>query len=71
MQLWIDMSDKGLLFTHTPQHPSTLAESHRFGDKPLLNVHGHIHTNPSPDGPFKCVSVEQINFTPVDIEDLV
>ena len=71
MQLWIDMSDKGLLFTHTPQHESTLAESHRFGDKPLLNVHGHIHTNPSPAGPFKCVSVEQINFTPVDIQDLI
>ena len=71
MQMWIDMSDKGLLFTHTPQHESTIAESHRFGDKPILNVHGHIHTNPSPEGPFKCVCVEQINFTPLDIEELI
>ncbi len=70
IQLWIDMSDKGFLFSHTPQHASTLAESHRFGTGKVLNVHGHIHTNPSPEGPYKCVSVEQINFTPVDIETL-
>lgn len=71
IQLWIDLSDKGLIFTHTPLHPSTLAEKHRFGDGDLLNVHGHIHTNPSPEGPYKCVCVEQINFTPLDIEELV
>jgi calcineurin-like phosphoesterase family protein len=70
IQMWIDMSDKGFLFSHTPQHPSTLAESHRFGTGKVLNVHGHIHTNPSPEGPYKCVCVEQTNFTPVDIETL-
>ena len=70
MQLWIDMSDKGLLFSHTPQHASTLAESHRFGTGPILNIHGHIHTNPSPEGPYKCVCVEQTDFAPVDSETL-
>ena len=67
IQLWIDMP--GFIFTHTPLHESTLAEAHRFKE-PKLNVHGHIHTNPSPEGPYKCVCVEQINYTPVDIEDL-
>jgi len=57
IQLWIDMS--------------TLAESHRFGNKPLLNVHGHIHSNPSPEGPYRCVCVEQINYTPINLEELV
>ncbi len=71
VQLWIDMSDRGLLFSHTPQHASTLAESHRFGNKPLLNVHGHIHSNPSPEGPYRCVCVEQINYTPINLEELV
>lgn len=71
ISLWKDMSDIGLLLSHTPQHASTLAESHRFGCKPLLNVHGHIHTNPSPEGPYKCVSVEQINYTPLNMEELV
>ena len=68
IQLWIQKDD--LIFTHTPLHPSTLAEAHRFGDGDILNVHGHIHSNPSPDGPYKCVCVEQINFTPVNIDAL-
>jgi calcineurin-like phosphoesterase family protein len=67
MQLWIDMP--GFIFTHTPLHESTLAEKHRFKE-PKINVHGHIHTNPSPEGPYRCVCVEQINFTPINIEDL-
>ena len=70
IQMWIDMSDKGFLFSHTPQHASTLAESHRFGTGKVLNVHGHIHTNPSPEGPYKCVCVEQTNYAPVNIEEL-
>ena len=70
MMLWKDMSDKGLLLSHTPQHASTLAETHRFGEDPILNVHGHIHSNPSPEGPYKCVCVEQTNFAPVNLEDL-
>ena len=68
IQLWVDLP--GLIFTHTPLHESTLAEKHRFVE-PKINVHGHIHTNPSPEGPYKCVCVEQINFTPLDIEHLV
>jgi calcineurin-like phosphoesterase family protein len=67
IQLWVDLP--GLIFTHTPLHESTLAEKHRFVE-PKINVHGHIHTNPSPEGPYKCVCVEQINFTPLDIETL-
>ena len=70
IQLWIDMSDKGLVFTHTPLPPSTLSESHRFGSKDIVNVHGHIHSNPSPDGPYKCVCVEHTSYAPVNIEDL-
>jgi len=68
IQLWIQM-DKFIL-THTPLHPTTLAESHRFDAEGMLNVHGHIHSNPSPEGPYKCVCVEQINYTPVNLEEL-
>lgn len=35
-----------------------------------LNVHGHIHQNKSPDGPYKCVCVEQINYTPINLEEI-
>jgi calcineurin-like phosphoesterase family protein len=60
-----------LLFTHVPVHPSTLQES-RF-DKQMINVHGHIHQNKSPDGPYKCVCVEQpdVMYKPVHIEELL
>ena len=69
IQLWIQM-DKFIL-THAPLHPTTLAESHRFDAEGMLNVHGHIHSNPSPEGPYKCVCVEQINYTPVNLEELI
>jgi calcineurin-like phosphoesterase family protein len=59
-----------LLFTHVPVHESTLME-HRFSGKQMINVHGHIHQNKSPDGNYKCVCVEQVNYTPVHIEDLL
>jgi len=69
IQLWIELP--GVICTHTPLHESTLGERHRWGDGPLLNAHGHIHSNPSPDGPYKCVCVEQINYKPINLDELV
>lgn len=68
---------RDLLFTHIPLHvtqtrrprPGTRTDP---DDMPsFLNVHGHIHTNPSPEGPYRCVCVEQINYTPIHIDELV
>lgn len=50
-----------LLFSHFPLHPSTIA-------KGCVNVHGHIHTNPAPAGPYINISVEAINYSPVSLE---
>lgn len=58
-----------VLLTHVPVHPSALGEG-RFGGKTVLNVHGHIHANKSPEGPYRCVCVEQTNYTPVNFEEL-
>jgi calcineurin-like phosphoesterase family protein len=69
VMMWRQFKDLGLLLTHVPVHPSTLKEG-RFGDLTPINVHGHIHQNQSPDGPYKCVCVEHTNYTPVHIEDL-
>jgi calcineurin-like phosphoesterase family protein len=69
VQLWRMFSEFGLLLTHVPVHPSTLGEG-RFTGKQIVNVHGHIHQNKSPDGPYKCVCVEQTNYTPVNMEEL-
>ena len=68
--LWRMFPEFNILLTHVPVHPSTLQEG-RFGDGPMINVHGHIHQNKSPEGPYKCVCVEQIDYRPVALEDLV
>jgi calcineurin-like phosphoesterase family protein len=68
----------GVLITHIPVHPTSLA---RWG----FNVHGHTHTNrvtmenPDRDNEYEpliidpryfCVSVEQINYTPISLEEV-
>lgn len=54
-----------VLLTHFPIHPDHL------GMKTILNVHGHIHERDSPPGPYRNVSVERINYTPVPLEEVV
>jgi calcineurin-like phosphoesterase family protein len=59
-----------LLLTHVPVHPSTLTEN-RFEGKAMVNIHGHIHQNTSPAGPYRCVCVEQTHYKPVHIDELL
>lgn len=53
------------ILTHIPVHVDTLDEN-----KAPINVHGHIHTRVLPDKRYINVSVEQINYTPVNLEEL-
>lgn len=57
---------EGMMLTHMPVHEKSIV---RAGEG-AVNVHGHIHDTPSPKGPYVCVSVEQINYTPISIEDV-
>jgi len=60
-------------FTHVPIHPESLA---RWKG----NIHGHLHANkvmwypiakdPEPDPRYFNASVEQINYTPIDFEEI-
>ena len=74
--MWRMWPEFGLMFSHVPLHESSLLRlTVRGGKYPedcetLLNVHGHIHQNPSPEGPYRNVSVEAIDYTPINIEDL-
>ncbi len=65
-----------MVLSHIPLHPESLA---RWG----ANVHGHLHTNnvmkhdvknPSKpmiiDDRYICVCMEQINYTPISLEDV-
>lgn len=67
--MWRMFSEFGLLMSHVPLHESSMWRG-KDTEKQMINVHGHIHQNPSPEGPYKCVCVEQTNYTPVNIEQL-
>jgi len=54
----------GYWFTHIPMHPECL------GDRAKLNVHGHLHKNFINDCRYLNVSVEQINYTPINFDEI-
>lgn len=67
IQMWRMFPEFGLLLTHVPIHESGL---YRRSDKILRNVHGHIHHNESPTKHHLNVSVEAIDYAPINIEDV-
>ena len=65
IMVWRMFPEFGLLLTHVPVHQNSLSE------KCPVNVHGHIHNNERDYGKqYKNVSVEVINYTPINIEEL-
>jgi calcineurin-like phosphoesterase family protein len=66
--LWRVFSEFGLILSHIPLHESSLVRGSK--GQQMVNVHGHIHSNPSPPGPYRCVCVEQTDYRPVNIEEL-
>lgn len=51
----------GALLTHIPVHPSQLRGR-------TINIHGHLHARTVGDPRYRCVSVEQTEFTPVRLK---
>jgi len=74
VSMWRMFPEFGLMLSHVPLHESNLLRLAEKGGKwpddcaPMLNVMGHIHQNPAPEGPYRCVCVEQTDYTPVNIE---
>ena len=52
---------KPLILTHVPIHQGS------FG-KATVNVHGHVHTNPAPAGPYINACVEMTDYRPVPLD---
>lgn len=76
IQMWRMFPEFGLMLSHVPLHPSNLLRLTEKGGKwpddceSLKNCHGHIHQNPAPEGPYQNFSLEAIDYTPVNIEEV-
>jgi calcineurin-like phosphoesterase family protein len=66
IRLWVPMKDQGLLLSHVPVHPDQL----EFYDSGI-NVHGHIHDRVLDDPRYVNVSVEQTDYRPLHIEEVI
>lgn len=70
IQLWRQWREEKLMFSHVPLHISSLDRGMAEGGV-LLNIHGHIHQNDSPPGPYYNVCVEKTDYTPIHIDILI
>lgn len=70
--MWRKFPEFGLILTHVPLHPGTLKQGSSEDTESFAfkNLHGHIHQNASPEGPYQNVCVEVTNYTPINIEEL-
>lgn len=55
---------KSIIVSHIPVHTSQVEE--RF----KANIHGHVHSLTIPDDRYFNVSMENINYTPISLEDI-
>lgn len=55
--------DLGIIMSHVPIHPDSLRYNYP-------NVHGHLHCNTVPDPRYFNVSVERLNYRPIELGEL-
>lgn len=58
------MTEHGIICSHIPIHPESLARW-------KVNVHGHLHGNTLPDKRYFSVCCEQINYTPISLDEIL
>jgi len=70
VQMWRVWKDHKIIMSHVPIHDSGLVRGATTTPM-MLNVHGHIHQNKSPKGPYYNVSVENLDdYTPIHLDTL-
>ncbi|QPM90838.1 metallophosphoesterase [Pseudooceanicola algae] len=66
--LWnVEVAEK-IALTHVP---IDLSRGRGLADRFDFNIHGHLHGRPAPTERHLCVSLEQTDYKPVGLEDLV
>ena len=69
VHFWKKLPEFGVFLSHDPKHTQTLYSSTDLS-KQLHNIHGHTHTNGSPEGPYTSVCVELVDYTPKSLEEI-
>lgn len=67
VQMWRKFTEYGLMLSHVALHESGLD----WRGNTLLNVHGHIHHNDSPPGPYLNICVEKTDYRPVELDEII
>lgn len=68
MAIWKVLGAAKIVLTHVP---ISLCARSGLGDRFAMNFHGHLHRKPAPTERHICVSVEQTDFKPVNLEELI
>lgn len=66
--MWRAWGDLGLILSHVPLHESNLGTRRK---KRILNVHGHIHGNPSPSIQYMNACVEWTQYKPIHLDECI
>ncbi len=68
----LDFDEKHLMLTVDYHNMTALVTHYPITELPagLYNIHGHIHNRPVQDDYHRCISVEQINYTPILLTDI-
>lgn len=68
---WRIFKEHRIILSHIPLHENSLWRGSLEHGQAMFNVHGHIHKHKSPPGPYHNVCVENTNYTPVNLDELI
>lgn len=64
IMMWRNFKEYGFILSHVPVHPNELQYGRPY------NVHGHIHEKVIDDHRYFNVSVEQIGYAPIPLDEI-
>lgn len=69
IMLWRKWPEYQVILSHMPLHETALPPNKgKYSFEKYINIHGHIHNNVPPSQHHVNVSVEQTNYSPVELE---
>jgi calcineurin-like phosphoesterase family protein len=67
----LTVGDDTFILTHVPVHPDSLGHWKEKKVRWKGNIHGHLHTERIDDPRYLCVSVEQTEYEPIHLDQVL